>query len=195
MPLLGLDFDSAVYDVKLEVIEQVKGTKESEECSNRGICDPTDGYCTCEVNFDTSDGYIHRGQRGDCGFPTTVIQQCPGVLSCSGHGVCSESPRFRCDCSEGWTGSDCSNHVCPKGTSWFTLPQSANLAHVYEQAECSDMGVCNRETGECVCAEGFTGSSCNRMTCPGEVEGVDGSVAMCSGHGQCLDMSSLVCHT
>lgn len=183
-----LSYGSAVYTVSLTVAEKQAGTKEDEECSNRGICDSSDGYCSCETGYDTSNGYDEAGQRGDCGFVLTVIQQCPGVLSCSGHGKCNDLV-FRCECSEGWTGADCSERVCPRGTSWFTRPtEKDNLAHVFEAVECSDMGVCNRESGECQCMLGFTGASCNRLMCPPNGAG-DSDV--CSGHGQCHDMSTL----
>jgi len=189
----GLSFGNSIYTVSLVVEEQLKGTKEDEECSNRGICDPSDGYCSCETGYDTSNGYDQRGQRGDCGYVLTTIQQCPGIISCSGHGKCSNSPKFRCECSEGWTGSDCSNRVCPKGTSWFTRPtEEDNLAHVFEHVECSDMGICDRESGTCICMDGFSGASCNRLVCPGSVStGEVNNDDVCSGHGQCHDMSTL----
>ena len=188
-----LSFGNAVYTVQLDIEEQVAGTKEDEECSNRGVCDSVDGYCTCEVGYDTSNGYDARGQRGDCGYVLTTVQQCPGVISCSGHGKCTNSPTFRCACSEGWTGADCSERVCPKGTSWFTRPTSAdNVAHVFEHTECSDMGLCDRETATCMCVDGFTGAACNRLSCPGsDTEGDLGDDSVCNGHGQCHDMSTL----
>lgn len=40
--------------------DSVKGTKENEECSNRGICDTQEGICECFVSnddiFASSDG-------------------------------------------------------------------------------------------------------------------------------------------
>ena len=41
----------------VSVEEAVKGTKESADCSGRGVCDTDDRLCTCEVEFDTSNGY------------------------------------------------------------------------------------------------------------------------------------------
>lgn len=39
------------------VQEAVQGTKESKNCSGRGLCDHDEGVCTCEVEFDSSNGY------------------------------------------------------------------------------------------------------------------------------------------
>ena len=179
-----LVFYDAISKPSLTVNVQTLGTKENDPCSNRGICDPRDGYCTCSTGYDTSNGYDAPGTRGDCGYATTTIQSCPGAISCSGHGVCAGDPTYRCACDNGWTGADCSERVCPKDTSWFTYPSSNNVAHVFENNECSDFGTCDRDTGVCQCVAGFTGASCNRISCPGATED-------CSGHGACYDMMTL----
>ena len=41
----------------VDVEEVLKGTKESLDCSGRGICDTDDRLCTCEPEFETSNGY------------------------------------------------------------------------------------------------------------------------------------------
>lgn len=66
------------------------------------------------------------------------------------------------------------------------------------------MGTCDRTTGECICINGFEGSACDRLSCPGssqtwgdgEDDGGDagGEISAgssCSGHGQCITMSML----
>jgi hypothetical protein len=172
----------------LTVGKQITGTKESMACSNRGICDTGTGDCACNTNYDTSNGFAQPGTRGDCGFATATIQVCPGPgsppVACSAHGTCSGNPKYVCDCSEGWTGSDCSQRVCPMDVAWFGFPTFTDIAHVYESVECSNMGQCDRSTGVCTCEEGFTGSACNKLNCPGGGN-------LCNGHGQCLDMSAL----
>jgi len=179
-----LSFSSAVQTVSLSVSIVQIGTKESFECSGRGLCDASTGFCTCSTNYDTSNGYAASGIRGDCGYATQAIQQCPGTVSCSGHGQCAGSPTYRCNCDTGWTGSDCSNRLCPTDVAWFAYPTANNVAHVSEQVECGNAGDCDRATGTCVCDAGYTGAACNRLTCAG-------TTGTCNLHGQCLDMYTL----
>ena len=92
-------------DVEMYVAEAIKGTKEEEYCSARGICDVLTGVCTCSLDYDTSDGDAGLGNeahnRGDCGVPTAEVVGCPGEIACSGHGVCTGNPKFRCYCRTG----------------------------------------------------------------------------------------------
>lgn len=90
-----------------------------------------------------------------------------------------------CDCSDGWQGADCSLKTCPSGKSWFMRPTAENVAHL-THTECSDMGTCDRVSGECACVDGFGGAACDRMYCPGTA-----SETPCNGHGQCVTMSML----
>lgn len=53
---------------------------------------------------------------------------------------------------------------CPVGKAWVAPARATDNAH-YE-VECSNKGVCNRETGVCQCMEGFTGTACQRRTWP-----------------------------
>jgi len=48
--------------------ETTKGTKENDECSNRGICDYDTGQCKCMPGFASSAGNgTMAGLRRDCG--------------------------------------------------------------------------------------------------------------------------------
>jgi hypothetical protein len=193
LPLMVTDkrrllYANSLSSSQLVVAKLVEGTKEDAQCSNRGICDPTSGACTCSDFFDTSNGYNLPGTRGDCGRATQTVQFCPGTISCSAHGRCLGNPTYRCECSDGWTGADCSERLCPKGLGWFGLPEDHNVAHVGDYYECSNAGLCDRSTGVCDCQLGFTGAACDRLSCPGATEGES---AGCSGHGQCLDMNAL----
>ena len=166
----------------------VKGNKENDECSNRGICDQGTGTCNCfDTNDDEyagSDGYGNSGKRGDCGHAlTALITTCPGEPPCSDRGVCDPTT-FRCACEEGFTGGDCSLRTCKKGSSWFGYPSSNDVAHV-ELVECSNMGICHRSVGQCSCNDGFFGNACQFMGVGQE------SSVLCSGHGIRLSMREL----
>ena len=161
----------------------VKGTKEDDECANRGACNPRggraesvgpgvcrvrrkegvyvlpsdaarriskssslsqnrrlcpgshrarraryDATCLCsDTNGDTfasSDGYNQPGDRGDCGYAATVADECPGMTSCSGNGVC-DAETFRCQCQKGFYGADCGLQSCPLGPAWFSYAAAA----------------------------------------------------------------------
>lgn len=103
--------------------------------------------------------------------------------SCSGHGECDCG---FCKCYDNWglgqaydTG-DCSDRICPFELSWTDNPKVGvsntgkyDTRHRY--AECASKGLCNRQTGECECFEGYEGKGCQRTSCPND----------CSGHGTC----------
>lgn len=100
LPLMVPDKRKLIYSnsltgTQLVVAKKVQGTKESEQCSNRGICDTASGVCSCSDFFDTSNGYNKPGTRGDCGYATQTIQFCPGSISCSAHGRCLNNPTYR----------------------------------------------------------------------------------------------------
>ena len=169
-----------------DVYSSVTGTKESAMCSNRGLCDVTVGVCACyDTNNDaytTSDGEGGPGTRGDCGYPMqTTTSSCPGEVACSSVGVCNDADEtFKCDCAEGWQGGDCSERACPRGLSWFSYPTADDTGHDV-MTECSDKGSCDRTTGMCTCADGFSGSACEYMGCPDA----------CNGHGRCVSQSQM----
>jgi hypothetical protein len=60
--------------------------------------------------------------------------------------------------------------------------QLSNTAHYY--MECSNKGLCDRESGSCECFEGYEGSACQRASCPGD----------CSGHGVCNTIKEIAKH-
>ncbi|CAM9494096.1 unnamed protein product [Scytosiphon promiscuus] len=171
---------SSIFDSDAVSFDSIKGTKENAACSNRGICDVEEGFCECFTSnddiFASSDGYNGPGTRGDCGYQVTTTAGCPGEVACSGHGTCDESD-FTCHCNDGWTTGDCSLRACPYGWSWFSYPSAEDKAHD-ERTECSDGGLCNRETGACECGDLFHGAACEYMICPG------GTTDACHGHGR-----------
>ena len=78
---------------------------------------------------------------------------------------------------------DCTEMSCPYGEAWFDFPTEDGRAH--GMAECSNMGVCDRTKGECLCEVGFTGSACERLDCPTV------NSEQCGGHGSCRTMQEL----
>ncbi|CAN0384511.1 unnamed protein product, partial [Pylaiella littoralis] len=106
---------------------------------------------------------------------------------CNGHGTCNTGTRT-CTCFEGWgadtdltlyRAADCSARVCPAGKAWGDVPSGSLNAH--QEQECSSRGICNRESGECECFDGFSGAACERSGCPDD----------CSDHGRCVNMKAL----
>ena len=49
--------------------------------------------------------------------------------------------------------------------------------------QCSGKGTCNRDSGLCECAGGYTGEGCTRVSCPSS------TTEQCSGHGTCERIS------
>jgi len=96
---------------------------------------------------------------------------------CSGHGTCQINYNCKCynrfDGSPKWTGADCSLHTCPQDYAWVGSVVNANDLHPV--AECSNRGMCNRQTGECDCFTGYEGLACQRTTC----------LNNCNDHGTC----------
>jgi len=175
----------------------VKGNKENDVCSNRGLCDRLTGSCKCFSSdgvdeYGGSDGYGNAGERGDCGHAITgTITACPSKegLICSGHGWCDDSTK-RCTCEKGYTGGDCSLRTCEKELSWFDYPASNDSAHK-EVVLCSNMGSCSRTTGECSCHASFFGAACEFQGCVHQDYANSISTHDCGGHGTCLSMREL----
>lgn len=103
------------------------------------------------------------------GLTCQIVCQCHA--DCNRHGYCNKAGQ--CECFSNWHGPDCSLRTCPTGPA-VRDPDHANI-------ECSGNGQCDRATGICACAKGYTGAAC----------GVGGCVNDCSGRGRCLGMREM----
>ena len=117
-----------------------------------------------------------------CMMPVMVLgASCDNA--CSGHGTCGQNGV--CTCFDNWgvglgrLSGDCSERICPFEFAWVDTPDKLGNHHKY--AECSNRGVCDRESGECECFPGYEGKACARTTCPND----------CSGHGRCKPIQDL----
>lgn len=109
-----------------------------------------------------------------------------GHLDCFGHGRClGFSGSFECSCDSGYFGN-CALRSCPSGPAWFHDPAVDDMAHD-EDKECSNMGVCDHSSGQCLCKPGFEGAACERMSCPGIVS----TSLACSNAGRCVSLRDL----
>eukprot|EP01033_Poteriospumella_lacustris_P009717 gene9717-6954_t len=114
------------------------------------------------------------------------------TVPCYGRGVCTGvAGAFVCECNDGFMG-DCQAATCPLGKAWFQEPYIANVAHDID-VECSNAGLCNRETGACECFEGFEGHACQRRSCPASsiVPTTGGGSVSCFNRGRCMTMRTL----
>ena len=178
-------------------------------CSGRGLCDSATGSCLCAAGFGPSDGDGGPGALADCGFNESggsgnssgssgnVSAACPTAAttataasgglaaSCGGRGTCSGAPAWSCACAYGYAGAACELVLCPRARAWFAVP-AADGTGAHGLTECAGRGVCQHDTGVCICTPGFTGAACDRSVCPGA-----GAAGDCNDVGRCLPLRDL----
>lgn len=194
---------SAGGSVVLTVGTTTEGTRDWQECSNRGLCDRDKGTCDCKHTWSSSNGAMHGaglavGERGDCSYNSLGLSLLSNTCNmegtaaagtiCGGHGTCNGNGTsnyyYQCLCNSGYTGADCTLMTCPFGTPLFQEASGTDTARGTTE-ECSGRGLCDRTTGVCECQTGFAGSACQNMDCP-----LSGT-AHCSGQGTCKTMAQL----
>lgn len=65
-------------------------------------------------------------------------------------------------------------------SAWVATSTSGTNRN-HDAAECSNKGLCDRETGECQCFDGYAGIACERTVCPND----------CNGRGVCKTQKAL----
>jgi hypothetical protein len=129
-------------------------------CSGHGDCQDKD-QCACYPNFMGADC-----SERVCPFGLAFVDTPRGDLNHDGEVTDADVPVM-------WSSAD-------ENEAWgYEGAAVAQEAHYY--TECSGKGLCDRELGECQCFDGYTGSSCQRTTCPND----------CSGHGVCRTVEEI----
>lgn len=139
-------------------------------CSGHGTCTVFD-MCICFRNWEGNDCRSRTCQYGLAFVDTPV-----GDIDSSGE----------VDGPDQLVAENSPEH--PYGTyELFPNMRDSDMRRIDDSAhyymECSNAGICNRETGVCDCYDGFEGAACQRMSCPG--------LPVCNGHGVCQTLKQL----
>jgi len=139
-------------------------------CSGHGVCKNSD-ECDCFPNYQGND----CSQRV-CPYGLAWVDNPRGDLDHDGLRSTESVTIF--------TFSDGSSSATPTAqsvTDFETFNPNAVTGEGHYYSECSNKGLCDRASGLCVCYDGYTGSSCQRTTCPND----------CSGHGICRTVKEI----
>jgi hypothetical protein len=151
-------------------------------CSGHGVCRNSD-QCDCFPNYNGAD----CSQRV-CPYGLAWVDNPRGDLNHDGVRQFDDGAVvFPADNSlvpiytytEGPSAVTSATAVTVSSWETFNPDAQSNEGHYY--TECSNKGLCDRATGLCVCYDGYTGSSCQRTTCPND----------CSGHGVCRTVDEI----
>jgi len=168
----------------------------ANSCSNHGKCGEKDA-CICDRGFDGADcSLVRLAEAGTNANLNQVHTMCKLFLV-----LTSPNPyasQRSCPFGLAWVDqplgdlnhdaaiSDAEVNVQWANTNvnelWQgdkTDAEANDEAHFY--AQCSNRGSCSTSSGECLCFPGYTGSACQRSTCPSD----------CSGHGVCRTISEI----
>jgi len=141
------------------------------DCSGHGDCSHS-SHCTCYHNWVGAD----CGQR-ICTFGRAFVDSPWGDLDGDGalepNRGFSPTTNFKVQGINLVTGNVGEMGFAEYGYARKTRKTSWDEAHFYR--ECSNKGLCDRETGVCECFPGYEGSGCRRTACPQN----------CNGNGIC----------
>jgi len=148
-------------------------------CSSHGVCTNYD-MCQCYRNWMANDCSERVCQFGlaHVDTPKGDLDASSGVLTGPAETVIANSEVYPYGTSEQFP-----NMVNSEGA---VLTETA---HYY--MECSNKGLCDRESGTCECFPGYEGSACQRASCPMGGGDGEGAGAVCSGHGTCNSIKEI----
>jgi len=184
--------EKGYYDIDCHPIEcKDQKRKGMPQCSDKGICQPKLGTCSCAPGSFGSDCHLKACPSWG---PDKALRTCNHRGQCDGlTGLCK--------CDAGWSGNACENGFCPteRGVSapcsrngvcdtstgvctcgkdhWGRSCQKKKCASFYP--DCSGFGKCQRsgqDEGRCICSSGGSGNACQYKSCP---------IKDCNGHGFC----------
>lgn len=141
------------------------------DCSGHGECDHT-SHCLCFNNWMGSD----CAQRV-CTFGRAFVDSPWGDLD--GNGALTPNRAFSPKINFQVQGINyVTSNIGEMGLTEYGYARTSRTeawdeAHFYR--ECSNKGLCDRETGLCECFPGYEGSGCRRTACPED----------CNGNGVC----------
>ncbi|CUG89063.1 transmembrane protein, putative, partial [Bodo saltans] len=170
-------------------------------CNNHGVCNAATGVCTCYNN--SAQGFFTGVPCDVCQAnyaSTTCRVPCPTVsgVVCNGRGTCFNGRCTLCHPLSSEASSTiaiCGNacelrdracytftNLCTTG-KWgpgcpFTCP-GTDAAFTFE---CTNNGLCDSDSGVCICKGGYYGTACEFNCASGLVNGV---LLPCSGRGTC----------
>jgi len=137
-------------------------------CSGHGECGTND-QCTCYRNWRGNDC-----SERTCQYGVAFVDTAQGDLDHDG-AVGDSKPL-----NGGASIQAVKTQWAPSSTGGTFeerfIGLAAEEAHAY--MECSNKGLCDRSSGECVCFDGYEGSACQRTVCHNS----------CSGHGICRNI-------
>ena len=84
VPLLQITPVTVDATAVMSISQTVAGTTEDVPCSNRGLCDPGTGACTCFTGYGSSNGAGGSGFYPDCGY-AVGITDCPTCMCGGAH--------------------------------------------------------------------------------------------------------------
>ena len=159
----------------LENLYILNFNKCKSDCNKKGNCHF--GFCVCDKNF-----WGGRCQSQLCPGGITFFDDDFHIkqesIYCSGNGQCLENGK--CLCEEGFTGQDCSIAECLNncngekyGKCVIKKPVSQcecnqelkrggdDCSLIFCLNNCGNMGICNRNLGECNCPKNYYGTDCS----------------------------------